>query len=456
MSDRPRRRPGAEQRGVHRLKRFSRVAAGILLLASAFSHGYLAHRNQVFPYRLVRIVGTRVTEMLTPTTRKQEGLWFERPGQGPAAGAKAERLAALPYLQGYEAPAGRDVRVLNADRMAPGHNFVVSGHGPEAFLIDQEGAGLHRWQYSFRRAWPNRSDETEGWNRGHDSFWRHAELLKNGDVLAIFEGMGLIRVSKDSELIWAYGQPSHHDLDVTAAGLIYVLTRRQRTIPTISPDPVLEDFVTVLTPEGEEIRAVSLYEALRRSKYSSLIDRIEWFDTSHTNALAILDGSLASVSPAYQKGNVLLSMRNLDLVAILDVEAGEIVWALTGLWKAQHDPHLLANGRLLLFDNLGGGGGSSRVIELDPLTQRISWQFAGTPGEPLFSEDNGRVARLSNGNTLIVESNRGRALEITKDEELVWEFENPNRAGEDGELVAAVFSVVRVPKSWTEALLNLP
>ncbi len=109
---------------------------------------------------------------------------------------------------------------------------------------------------------------------------------------------------------------------------------------------------------------------------------------------------------------------------------------------------------MLIFDNLGGKEGLSRVIELSPLTQQISWSFTDTPSGPLFSRSNGRVSRLANGNTLVVESNRGRAFEVTRNRDVVWEFENPHRAGEHGELIAAVFNVVRVPTSWTKALLN--
>ena len=60
-----------------------------------------------------------------------------------------------------------------------------------------------------------------------------------------------------------------------------------------------------------------------------------------------------------------------------------------GPWLAQHDPDILANGNILLFDNLGNfleadgsdaeaGGGRSRVLEFDPSTMAIAWQYAGT------------------------------------------------------------------------------
>jgi hypothetical protein len=52
---------------------------------------------------------------------------------------------------------------------------------------------------------------------------------------------------------------------------------------------------------------------------------------------------------------------------------------------------------------------------------------------------------LQNGNTLITESEMARALEITPEGQVVWEFVNPHRAGEKQELVATLFEVIRYP-----------
>ncbi len=62
-----------------------------------------------------------------------------------------------------------------------------------------------------------------------------------------------------------------------------------------------------------------------------------------------------------------------------------------------------------------------------------------------FSELCGTCQRLPNGNTLITESTRGRAFEVTPDKEIVWEFFNPHRAGENDELIATLFELIRIP-----------
>ena len=56
----------------------------------------------------------------------------------------------------------------------------------------------------------------------------------------------------------------------------------------------------------------------------------------------------------------------------------------------------------------------------------------------------GRVQVLPNGNTLVVETDRGRALELTEDGDVVWEFRSPYRVGERGDKVAGLYSLERV------------
>jgi len=50
---------------------------------------------------------------------------------------------------------------------------------------------------------------------------------------------------------------------------------------------------------------------------------------------------------------------------------------------------------------------------------------------------------LPNGNTLITESENGKAFEVTPEGKIVWEFFNPHRAGDNNELIAALYDVVR-------------
>ena len=98
-----------------------------------------------------------------------------------------------------------------------------------------------------------------------------------------------------------------------------------------------------------------------------------------------------------------------------------------------------------MFDNQGCDG-KSKVVEFEPFTQEVVWSYRGDASNDFYSELSGSCQRLGNGNTLITESNRGRAFEVTADGTMVWEFFNPNRAGDNKELIATLFEVVRVSR----------
>ena len=81
----------------------------------------------------------------------------------------------------------------------------------------------------------------------------------------------------------------------------------------------------------------------------------------------------------------------------------------------------------------------------------MTWEFDGTEQEPIYSKRSGGVQPLENGNLLIVETDGGRALEVTEAGEVVWEFHTPYRVSGDQEKVAHLYSVKRLegpPPSW--------
>jgi len=366
-----------------------------------------------------------------------------------------EKLRSIGYLAGSRpATSSSGITVHDPARSSGGMNFYTSGHFAGAILMDMEGKVLHEWRYDFLEVWP---DETESTEIDGSEYWRWAYLFENGDVLAIFDGLGLIKVDRNSNLIWEHLGGEHHDLDVTDDGRIFVLTRQAHMIERINERmPILEDFVTILDSDGRLLKEVSILEAFENSNFASspaARGYVPRGDIYHTNAVEVLDGSLARLLPAFAKGNVLLSMRSLSTIAVLDMDAGEIVWVASDLWLAQHDPKVLDNGNILVFDNKGAKG-ESRVVEFDPATREMVWVYAGDRSNSFFTQMCGANHRLENGNTLITESDFGRAFEVTPGGEIVWEFVNPHRAGKRDNLIATLFDVVRLdpdfPLDWLE------
>jgi hypothetical protein len=385
----------------------------------------------------------------------RSGIWRKsnrdraKPGRSPELQRQIEELEAIGYLDGTEEATDQQ-RIALHDRAAiqPGPNLLISGHAAAATLMDLEGRILHRWERSFEDIWPDREIPAR------QAYWRRVHLLENGDLLAIFEARGIVKLDAHSDLLWANSLSAHHDLEVLPDGRILVLTRKPHRVPEIHPEkPVLEDFITILDGSGQIIREVSILQAILDSPFREIFEANRGRkvgDLLHTNSLFVLDGRGSERAPWLAAGNILISMREPSLVGVVDLEQARVVAMWSGDFRYQHDARILENGNLMLFDN-SGLGNFSRVIETDPVTREVRWSYAGRPDRPFYSQYIGAAQRLSNGNTLITESGEGRAFEITSDKRMVWEYNSPHRAGENDELVASLVELIRLPVDFPTA-----
>jgi hypothetical protein len=100
--------------------------------------------------------------------------------------------------------------------------------------------------------------------------------------------------------------------------------------------------------------------------------------------------------------------------------------------------------------------GGSRVVEIDPISRKIVWQYTGEnsdrPVWSFFSPFISSARRLPNGNTLIDEGLNGRFFQITPDGHIVWEYLSPYFAhdvvGERNVLTNYVYRAQPVPYDW--------
>jgi outer membrane protein assembly factor BamB len=409
------------------------VAGSLVVLAQVFPYNYLSDA-----YRGGRSLWAQMTEYGSPY---ETDLW--RP-------ARTERSG---------------VTLYDPDKAYNGFTLYTSSHAQKAILIGMDGKVVHEWQLPIRAV----SDTVaEGRKPRPDGyiFWDDVYLYPNGDLIAVYIGIGdtpwgygLVKMNTKSEIIWSYKDFVHHDLDVADDGTIYTLINEIRTdrierYAHLRP-PRIDDFVVVLAPDGAEIKRVSVLDALLKSPYGRMLRAPAWdveADFLHTNSIDVIDRDLSEKLPFASEGQVLLSFRDIDAIAVLDVDKEEVVWALQGPWHRQHDPDILPNGHILLFDNFGhyGSGGMSRVIEFNPSTLEIVWSYTGDDEHFFQSDIRSGQERLPNGNTLITESDGGRIFEVTPEREIVWEYVNPVRAGAAGDLIPVVSRGKRVDPIWLD------
>lgn len=343
----------------------------------------------------------------------------------------------------------RAATVMNTGKAYEGVTLVTLNEQTTVYLLDMEGKVVHRWHAPYEPGEGKKKVRT---------YVRNAKLFPNGDLLVIYSGTGvtpyglaIAKIDKDSRLIWRYTtRATHHDFYVDEEnGNIYALTHEIISRPLPGAEsldyPILADGIVTLSPDGEEIAHISLLEALRDSPYFYLIQnskkmnkRGKNWDFGHANSIVKLEPSLAEKFPMFKPGDLLVSFRNLNALAVIDRDTNKAKWALEGVTSGQHTAVFLPNGNILVFDNQWHQKQYSRIIELDPVTKNIVWQYGGRENQAFFTRTTGMSQALPGERVLIVEAKKGRAFEITKQGQLVWDLTLAKPSG-------TVFSAYRYP-----------
>jgi hypothetical protein len=336
-----------------------------------------------------------------------------------------------------------------------GYTLCMSLVGPQAALLDMRGGVVHRWKANSRLDW-SRAPHVTGPLPNESVHWDNCHVYPDGALLALCSresdayGYGLMKLDKNSNFLWAYSANVHHDFTVGDDGRIYALTYGIDSKPPPGLpgglSQVVAEYLVVLSQDGRQLATIPLLKAFYDSNFASLFASQLWRnkvpveaapteesfepgtrlqgDFLHANSVKVLPRALAAKFPLFKPGWALLSFRSPSIIALIDPEKGRVVWAAIGPWQGQHDAQFLENGRLLLFDNAGAGPGNGpRVLEYDPVSQGIPWEWF--PNDRYMKAPfRGACQRLPNGNTLISDWRRS-AFEVTPNKETVWESTVP-------------------------------
>jgi hypothetical protein len=391
---------------------------------------------------------------------------------GDPAAETLRNLRALPYISVSADRADGSlagVTRYNPELVSPGFNFYSDENS--AYLVDLEGRVVHRWDFP--------DDDPE---------WEHVEYLGGGEILANCNGERIVKLDRNSDVIWSRSRQVHHDIAVADDGDILVPAGADHRLyrhRLVQFDRILrlsengEEEGVCWSPFSDIERLRPLYTPLELdrepeiSKTSAALKRfyfrrirggasrvyeidklirslfgLDKYDYFHLNTVEFLPPTeLGKRDPRFAEGNILTCLRNVNLILIIDPESGRILWHWgPGVLDWPHMPTMLENGNILVYDN-GAHRTYSRILELDPVSKEIVWEYRADPPEAFYSKTRGSSQRLANGNTLICESERGRVFEVTPEGEVVWEFYNPDiREGKR----RLIYRVERVPPGEVE------
>ena len=282
-------------------------------------------------------------------------------------------------------------------------------------------------------------------------------------------------------------------------GNTLILCHKNLRNPDISDKPLLDDSFIEVTWEGEIVwewvlsehfSEFAWREEARNALYRNPNKRNCGGDWAHVNSMSALGPNkwFEAGDGRFHPDNIIWSSREANLIAITDKASGKVVWHIgpdydtspalkkLGWIIGKHHAHLIprglpGEGNLLVFDNGGWAGYGapnpgaptggknalrdySRVLEIDPTTLEIVWQY--TPAEAglrmpfdanrFYSPIVSSAQRLPGGNTLITEGTGGRFLEVTPEHQVVWEYISPY-FGQSAHY-NLVYRAYRVPYEW--------
>lgn len=346
-----------------------------------------------------------------------------RDGDAREPGSEVEYLGALGYVESVVSDPFPDRRgVTRYDRSAasPGVNVYCSVRSQEVDFLDMEGERLHTLRI------PQAGE-------GRDCTLQPAA----GGGFLVLTHPTLSRIDWDSGVGWTSDLGHHHDFAVAEDGRIYSLVERQGSLSFRGRPLAIRDHALVwLSPEGRYDGGILLSNvfgraipAARLRTMAALVesdradgdDYARASDVLHPNGVELVDRDL----PFARTGDLILCLRELDMLAVLDPRTQRVRWAWgPGDLDGPHHPSLLPNGHLLVFDN-GRRRGYSRVLELDPVSREIVWSYQADPPASFYSAVRGSAQALPNGDVLITESTKGRVFEVDRAGRVVWEFWNP-------------------------------
>ena len=390
-------------------KRIFVTSLGFLFAVLSFGYGLAVERFQVWPYQSIHAAWTAARSFL-------EYGEVIPPGRRVAArdGASRDRFT-----------------IHDPSSLNDGYYVFVGWDDDSglygAWLYDQTGSRRHTWLFDYYALDPD--GPWNGEDHPHPFY-----ALSDGSVLVAFDsGDLMVRLDACSEPVWKKSGIYHHSMSRAEDGSFwiwrgegtpyghyhYIENFDVDTGETIQEIALVEDVISK-SLEPATIFGVRPDYSFRHFERDPIFRAA--MDIFHPNDVEPLSSEIAEAFPDFEVGDLLISIRNMDLVAVVDPEDAALRWWSHGPWIAQHDPDFLADGTISVFNN-NPGRGRSEIVKIDPSTRQVTNALA--EGEASFyTTTMGKHQYLPNGNVLIAVPDEGRAIEVTADGANVMEFNN--------------------------------
>lgn len=338
-----------------------------------------------------------------------------------------------------------------------GYNLLANRIEREVYLMDNNGEIIESWDvekpYDLRRN-------------------NYPIILSGGELLHLNYKNNIARYSKNSSLIWKNNTIGHHDAGYFNDTIVTYY--RGNIYSEKIGRLVQDDIIKRIDPQTGEVvgKSVSLHEALvknpginisqlyqenllqgrevkngtiKSGQYRATNNSIKLF---HANSITVLHKNYGG---EFEKGRMLISLRNIDKVVLLDWENEEIVWTSEIDLDRQHHPTMTSDGNILIFDNGWETRNYTRVVEITQENE-VVWEYKN--GKEFYSQYMGSAQELPNGNILITESGSDRAFEVNRSKKIVWELDAQSDNAIETRDHGGIFRLTRFEPECMEKVLD--
>ncbi len=282
----------------------------------------------------------------------------------------------------------------------------------------------------------------------------HVARYSNGDLLVVFRYLdfhfpadaGVARIGGSGHALW-YRRDYSRGEPLVAAGDTALVVGTRRTggwaaqtqgIPgrACEGGEATLDVVQILDGQGRLVEQVSAAGALLASRWAPELQRANPCRPVHVSSVSLVGDDVAGLDGA-RPGDLVLSFRDLDALAILDRETYEMKRYVRGTFQRPHSVKHWRGPEFVVFDGRGGmtrargdlrfhsrvllvdveSGAETVVFPRDP--ERFGWR----------ARDGGRIS-ISPDRTRLIASFRGvgRAVEVrVEDGAVLAQFDHLHR-----------------------------
>lgn len=338
--------------------------------------------------------------------------------------------------------------------------------GNQLRLITRDGKVVAKWRANFYDIFESNTHIKDPPATDWNTDTHGALAMPDGSVVFNFEYCGLVKLDRCGKLVWKLAHETHHSVERAEKGGFWVPGRRHHSedseivFPPFDP-PLKEDTILHVSEDGEILKEISVPGIFYKNGLESLLTASgHWFELTigwdreivHLNKIEELSNDMAEHFPQFEPGDLLLSIRESNMLLVIDPDSQKIKWWRIGPWLRQHDPEFKVGGTISVFNNncyrtvYGHSGRDqspldaprvSNIMEINLPTEAISVIYGETPGQEMLSVIRGKHELTQTGGLLITEFEGGRVFETDKNGTIIWEYINRYDADEVTEISEA-------------------